>query len=273
MSDTQGEAEPRANSAADRAAKADDLATQTGARERLAGHLRRSLSDRTQNVGPKPHADPVTALQPSVPVNHGRASSSRSSGPKKGTLLSGAIGIGFEDALVNAIVAGAKRVTRRPVRPQPNLVSATASDWVDEFQNPIVRAYGSVGSLLYVKEKWARDPDGRAILARLVPDGGEPGRRVRWKSPRYMPKEAARLMLRVTEVRIERLHELDSKSAISEGAGHVAPDQDPLWWFRETWDRIYAPLGMGWDANPWVWVVGFQPNDADKPASDDQPIP
>jgi hypothetical protein len=86
-----------------------------------------------------------------------------------------------------------------------------------------------------------------------------------------MPKEAARLLLHATEVRIERLHELDAASAVLEGGRHVAPDQDPLWWFRETWDRIYAPLGMDWNANPWVWVIGFQPINIDKPLVHDRP--
>lgn len=248
-----------------------DTSGEADNREKLAGHLRQSLSARVQRQSPHDPTPSVATPTRTSTTGGEREPAKRASPAKKGTLLPGAIGIGFEDALVDAIVTGAKRVTRRPVRPQPAVVSATASDWVDEFQNPIVRAYGSVGSTLYVKEKWARDPDGRAILARLSPDGGEPGRRVRWKSPRYMPKEAARLVLHVTEVRIERLHELDSASAVAEGATHVAPEQDPLWWFRETWDRIYTPLGMDWNANPWVWVIGFQPISVDKPITHDRP--
>jgi hypothetical protein len=70
-----------------------------------------------------------------------------------------------------------------------------------------------------------------------------------------MPKEAARIFLRVTGVMVERLQEITADGAEKEGfTGHVYP-QD---FFAETWSEIYDPRGCGWNANPWVWVIEFE---------------
>lgn len=123
--------------------------------------------------------------------------------------------------------------------------------------------------------------------------------RIRWKSSMYMPKEAARLFLRVTAFRVDRVQDITVGDAFDEGIrleppGAMNPKRPPDWdgWsekekdecvqsqakaayiagleygnrhiraYRELWDSLNAKRAKGiyaWDRNPWVWVVSFVP--------------
>lgn len=81
-----------------------------------------------------------------------------------------------------------------------------------------------------------------------------------------MPKEAARIWLKVTDVRVERLQEITDKDAEQEGAQPDYPfdyavDKWPnLEHFKEIWNSTIKKSDLdryGWDANPWVWVIEF----------------
>ena len=80
---------------------------------------------------------------------------------------------------------------------------------------------------------------------------------VRWRPSIHMPKWAARIWLRVTDVRVERLQEATDQDVIAEGfewdLGAAARGT-----FRDLWDELNGPRGYGWDVNPWVWVVSFE---------------
>lgn len=97
-----------------------------------------------------------------------------------------------------------------------------------------------------------------------------------WKPSIHMPKEAARIWLRVTDVRVERLNEIDEDGAVKEGI-YVAnckdcnapfgcdtcPDEgyNEIDEFAELWDFTIKKSDLdsyGWDANPWVWVISFE---------------
>lgn len=86
------------------------------------------------------------------------------------------------------------------------------------------------------------------------------------RSPIFMPKWAARIWLRVTDLRVERVQEISEADAIAEGcppASYVRTDisrrlDDYRSGFAAQWDTINAKRGFGWDANPWVWVVTFE---------------
>ena len=93
----------------------------------------------------------------------------------------------------------------------------------------------------------------------------------RWRPSIHMPKEAARIFLRVTGVKVERLQDITTEDAKSEGALHpgVIPVNTliqniagsiPQTNFSILWDNINAKRGYGWDANPWVWVIEFEQN-------------
>ena len=75
-----------------------------------------------------------------------------------------------------------------------------------------------------------------------------------WRPSIHMPKEAARLFLRVTDMRVERLQDIDDYGVLAEGLGVGDP-------FDELWDSTIKPADLplyGWDANPWVWVIELE---------------
>ena len=87
----------------------------------------------------------------------------------------------------------------------------------------------------------------------------------RWRPSIHMPKEAARIFLKVTAVRVERLQEISSEDIDAEGCkewaysattGELLPSEPT--WFRIAWDGAYSGKGYGWDENPWVWVFEFE---------------
>lgn len=79
----------------------------------------------------------------------------------------------------------------------------------------------------------------------------------------HMPRWASRIDLEITNVRVERLNQISSEDAISEGIEAFATENrlNGYWVtaFSRLWSTIHAADGPnGWDANPWVWVVEFQ---------------
>jgi hypothetical protein len=95
-----------------------------------------------------------------------------------------------------------------------------------------------------------------------------------WKRPAiFMPRVASRILLEVTEVRVQRLHDIGEQDANDEGViecdgllDDVAlcrrakamniPATEARVWYAELWDAINGP--GSWDANPWVWAVSFK---------------
>ncbi len=82
-----------------------------------------------------------------------------------------------------------------------------------------------------------------------------------------MPKEAARIFLRVTDVRAERLQEITGEGAIKEGEEPIIHISDVLDEFATrtafigTWNSIIKKSDLdryGWDTNPWIWVIEFE---------------
>lgn len=82
-----------------------------------------------------------------------------------------------------------------------------------------------------------------------------------WKPAIHMPKEAARIFLRVTGVRVEQLQDITPEDIIKEGFCEVFPAG--IWQadFYNTWNSTIRPADLakyGWNANPWVWVIEFE---------------
>ena len=191
----------------------------------------------------------------------------------------------FNDEMVRAILDGRKTKTRRPLKPQPD------EGRKGSFSCP----FGQVGDRLWVREAFCletlirtgQDPpffDGRPIQwwNDGVPCAEEDGRFwiqphyratdpypnlpysewesepiVRWKPSLNMPRWASRITLEITEIRVERVQEIMEKEAKAEG---VLPcdGMTAVYWFSEAWDSLYAKKGLGWYANPWVWVITFR---------------
>jgi hypothetical protein len=104
-----------------------------------------------------------------------------------------------------------------------------------------------------------------------------------WKPSLFMPKEAARLFLKVKSVRIEKLHEITEEDAEAEGIDnqlwYVDSDGDEInlapysgkvpspnfkTGFADLWDRINKKRGYGWSENPYVYIYEFMRLDAGK---------
>ena len=139
---------------------------------------------------------------------------------------------------------------------------------VEWINFPIIPKY-KVGDILYVKEAFTLfDDDGeftyiyyKADHQKLYYDTIK-----KWKSPRYMPKEAARIFLKVTDVRVERLQEITPPDIQKEGYQECTDVIHNICsnrhhckvWYTELWDTIYKKKGFGWDTNPFVTVVTFE---------------
>jgi len=121
------------------------------------------------------------------------------------------------------------------------------------------------------EQYWIQSTDD-AVKAGLETDSDgqyhwEPGKGpTRWRPSIFMPREAARIFLRVTNVRVERLQEITEEDARAEGCSTkilndgwknigtlTARDE-----FIALWEHLNAKRGLGWDRNPWVWVYEFE---------------
>ena len=83
----------------------------------------------------------------------------------------------------------------------------------------------------------------------------------KWHPSIHMPKEAARIFLRVTAVRVERLQDITEEQAKAEGACNGFPFDDYIDGFKCIWDctlKLADYNLYGWEANPWVWVIEFE---------------
>ena len=92
----------------------------------------------------------------------------------------------------------------------------------------------------------------------------------RWRPSIHMPKEAARIFLRVTDVRVERLQEITEEGAKAEGANNgigVADKirESAIQRFQKIWDSTiprhpnkFKRYPYRWSDNPWVWVIKFE---------------
>lgn len=206
----------------------------------------------------------------------------------------------FSGPMVRSILEGRKRQTRRIITPQfgktwgqgVRLGDDAYSVHVD-IQEPngewkwLRCPYGKPGDRLWVRETWANitsrdateciayraDRSGREVLRDYGGEGdfvglGKPCEPwiedgTRWKPSIHMPRKYARIFLRLTDVRVERLNEISEADAIAEGVGTLV-DPDLLGTsksiksacFATLWDSLH---GAGsWSANPWVWVISFQ---------------
>jgi len=73
-----------------------------------------------------------------------------------------------------------------------------------------------------------------------------------WRSPRHMYRWASRILLEITDVRVELLCCISREDAQSEGFDSVED-------FARLWDTLHRKDGLIWQTNPWVWVVTFRP--------------
>nr|DAV56557.1 MAG TPA: ASCH domain protein [Caudoviricetes sp.] len=187
----------------------------------------------------------------------------------------------FNTEMVRAILDGRKDATRRIVKgfiPDDAVWGYTAftpkgyiscrgtfADWYGEkfFKLPC-----EPGDTIYVRETWCDD---RQFTREATPGryfykaSEEDGFTVKWHPSIHMPKEAARIWLKVTNVRVERLQDITSEQICKEGVEveepYVLNGEEKRYAFSSLWNSTIKKSDLdryGWDANPWVWVIKFE---------------
>lgn len=209
-------------------------------------------------------------------------------------------GMIFNGEMVRAILDGRKTQTRRPIKWKQTRFTEIGeredgSKWpwsedaehACDFWHPC--PFGAVGDRIWVRETWSSDfanyyPNDRVWYAadnnrQLDIDMVDGVRGIyspesdvhvpfRWHPSIHMPRWASRILLEITDVRVEQLNAISQEDAQAEGmeltgwrptysdpdsGGEVMTPYDN---FAELWSSIY---GEGsWKDNPWVWVIEFK---------------
>ena len=168
----------------------------------------------------------------------------------------------FNTEMVQAILDGRKTQTRRLCKGQPQ--DGAISPETMGYMPP----YG-VGDVLYVRETWTDIPETAPGNLHYRADATQADldwfreNGWKWRPSIHMPKEAARLFLRVTGVRCERLQDMMPEDCANDGGFEPEAVKvvgiAPL--FGTLWDSILRKDDLakcGWAANPWVFVVSFE---------------
>lgn len=77
-----------------------------------------------------------------------------------------------------------------------------------------------------------------------------------WRPSIHMPRWASRILLEITDVRVERLNSITESDAEAEGVTDTGFGDLLVDGFRYLWKSIYGD--GSWQANPWVWVIEFK---------------
>ncbi len=204
---------------------------------------------------------------------------------KKQEILKIAKPILFNTETVRAIMKDKKTQERNPIdvpfrhefigwltgstgREDKKLIGSACFGYRDAFTDYETDCYAmpkcQVGDYLYVRETITIDEYENFVDYRAdFTDKEAKSLGVKWTPSIHMPREAARIFLRVTDVRVERVQEISNEEAISEGLIYMfgnmgASITTPRLVFAEVWDSIYKSKGYGWKVNPWVFVYEFE---------------
>ena len=166
---------------------------------------------------------------------------------------------------IQAVISNQKRVIRKIMNPQP-VITEHMTKYKDyqsfnaepqQRFDPFLLSYllinrktpYTIGDLLYVKEKWAETADGKYVYYAEDINASKT-----WNTSVQMPKDAARLWLKVMNVAVKRLHDVTDQDVQKEGV--VSLEE-----YKMMWDAALKPKDRsiyGWDKNPWTWEITFQ---------------
>lgn len=186
----------------------------------------------------------------------------------------------FNIEMVRAILDGRKSCTRRLVKHDVESVlnspyhkvhpEVEDKQIISKLCNPPYHT----DDILYVRETWSEAYEEGTYIYRAddkladLPTFKESSKLIYRPSIR-MPKEAARIWLKVTNVRVERLQQITEVGIRKEGI-EVDPKEcvgkfdfisELFFLFQRLWDSTIKKSDIdryGWDANPWVWVIEFE---------------
>lgn len=196
----------------------------------------------------------------------------------------------FNTEMVKAILDGRKTETRRTVKLRYKddeygfeviTNRGTGESWMEKideeemtFDPPrYINPPYQPEDILYVRETWQYlyeldgneqivEGTGRYYYAATdqipfdtyVDSRGISHEKTPWKPSIHMPKKAARILLKVTDIRPERLQDIDDNGVVAEGLQIGDP-------FDELWNSTIKKADRdryGWEGNPWVWVIKFK---------------
>ena len=186
----------------------------------------------------------------------------------------------FNTEMVRAIIDGRKTCTRRICK---DANKCTVPDM--EFYNADKRTYAvhnfadkkhteklnivertcpiCPGDTLYIRETWgypiSLNSDKQYVFrADKIAESGFKNDSHIWHPSIHMPKKAARIWLKVTNVRVERLQDITDDDAEAEGCFDYT---STALGFPDVWDSTIKKSDLdryGWNTNPWVWVIEFE---------------
>lgn len=211
----------------------------------------------------------------------------------------------FSAPMVRAILEGRKTVTRRVMKSQPDADATITVEsynvavtnrhgdqeagpeifgaWWRDGESGCKCPYGKPGDRLWVRETSLindfRDggvPEAERADCQIIyradgtPDWEGEEELIRWRPSIHMPRWASRILLEITDVRVERLQDISEEQAKAEGV-RIYTDHAELgdWWHvegietysadpRKSFELLWSSVGGDWQANPWVWVVEFK---------------
>lgn len=206
----------------------------------------------------------------------------------------------FGAPMVQALLAGRKSQTRRVIKFKQSRIGDTPHDWaksvhksgggnwvfwsgdqtnLPEFTRQAYPGdegfkcpYGRVGDRLWVRESFIYV---RPVVVYRADDPPEKlDTPIRWTPSIFMPKWASRITLEITDVRVQRLHEISCDDLIAEGAESLPREGvlsrrndcfDSREGYKELWNQLNAKRGYSWESCPWVWGISFRrvPNESD----------
>jgi hypothetical protein len=154
----------------------------------------------------------------------------------------------------------------------------------DYMKDGVKCTYGQVGDRLWVRETFCYkvDPITTVVsenefwykatnpeVIKIDDDGSHAFRKDGWSASPWlpsihMPRRASRITLEITNIRVERLQDIDEEDSIKEGILPFSPNgiavssTIPRKQFCTLWDSINAKRGYSWESNPWVWIIEFK---------------
>lgn len=191
----------------------------------------------------------------------------------------------FNTEMVRAILDGRKSCTRRIVKHDVKAIlnSPYHKEHPEVEDKQIISKLCmppyQIGDILYVRETWCKGLE-RYIYRADYSDtekfyqGGKEIE-MKWHPSLHMPKDAARIFLRVTNVRVERLQDITVEDALAEGMDKYIrlngelDENSIITSFIGIWNSTIKKSDLdryGWNANPWVWVIEFER--CEKPGSE-----
>lgn len=190
-------------------------------------------------------------------------------------------GMIFNGEMVRAILDGRKTQTRRIMKPQPEECPRGGHWWPSNVFKTMLHVenemqngeggwgglvgdacpFGDVGDRIWVRETFASGLCTKTTLAYRATHKREDlqegwNETIKWTPAIHMPRWASRILLEITDVRVERLRSMSQDDARAEGVIAASGPMEAGLAFRELWDSIYGP--ESWRDNPWVWVIEFK---------------